>query len=89
MSIGNGNGNGAARLANSVSLLIASRIAQVIGVPLGLGFMVWLAASMIEVKNDISSLQATLTTRIATADIREAAQDRRIERVEDRLGGRP
>jgi hypothetical protein len=74
------NGN-AERLANNVGLLLAARLAQVIGIPVLLGVMGWMAHSMIEVKAQLAGFAAWTVA----AERESSAQDRRIERVEDRL----
>ena len=87
-----GNGQKAASLAESVWLILASRLVSVIGVPLA-GFV------FLQLYNSVKDLSAEvgrLSTQVQIANerilsLKEAnlERDRRIQNLEDRLRGGP
>lgn len=72
-------------IARNETLTALARVAQLVGVPVGVAFMSWLAFSVVGIGNDMAALKASFAARIETAQLRERTQDERITAMETRL----
>lgn len=76
-------------ISRNVGITVASRAAQLVGIPIGL-WLLYSAGSSLEVlKADVATLKATMSARIEMAEVRDRLQEERISALERRMETRP